>query len=655
MKYILTFDTCAIIIMMIFLISFIIRKQVKGRNNFIIFIIVVDILIASIADAANGAISNYADATSTSFMAMYISNYVYFITHNLIMPLYILYIYASVDIWHLFYPSKVLRRSWAVFVAITILPLLVNVIFPGFVFSIGDGNEYIRGPFLAAFYVMALVFTTWAMIIVIKYRRFMNKDRLFISIAMLPIAALGLVLQLFFPEILLEMFSLSLSFMLYMVIVRREENQIDPITGAIKYNEGILKLSRNFLTSKPVNVVLIKIMNQSNTRMYLGQESFDEYLRMNTNKYHNLIKKNMMEGEVYYFENGLFMCLCEEADQDAIRYLAIESMQFANEEIEVGEFIVRSEGRVCVVKCPQDIQDLTTLMTVGNTFHETMPDIGQYNMFCDYKENRDFKIRSEIDDIISRAVKDKSFEMYYQPIYSISQKRYIAAEALIRLKDPVYGNVSPGLFIPASEINGMIHDIGDFVLEEVIRFVSDNKIGSLGLEYIEMNLSASQCIEIDLVDKVRNLMEKYDVQPGQISLELTETAADINPVIVDHNIKTLHGLGIRIALDDYGTGYSNIKRVTSLPIDQVKLDKSFVDMIDDKQMWIVIQDTVNMLKEMGKEILVEGVEDEDVAKKFTDIEADLIQGCELMQGFYFCKPLPAEDFVEFIKSHRTRR
>lgn len=655
MKYILTFDTCAIIIMMIFLISFIIRKQVKGRNNFIIFIIVVDILIASMADATNGAISNYADATSTSFMAMYISNYVYFITHNLVMPLYILYIYASVDIWHLFYPNKVLRKSWAGFVAITILPLFVNVVFPGFVFSIGDNNEYIRGPFLITFYVMALVFTTWAMIIVIKYRRFMNKDRLFISIAMLPIAALGLVLQLFFPQILLEMFSLSLSFMLYMVIVRREENQIDPITGAIKYNEGILKLSRNFLTSKPVNVVLIKIMNQSNTRMYLGQEMFDEYLRMNTNKYHNLIKKNMMEGDVYYFENGLFMCLCEEADDDAIRYLAIESMQFANEEIEVGEFQVRSEGRVCVVRCPQDIQDLTTLMTVGNTFHETMPDLGQYNMFCDYKENRDFKIRSEIDDIISRAIKDRSFEMYYQPIYSISQKRYIAAEALIRLKDSLYGNISPGLFIPASEISGMIHDIGDFVLENVIKFVSDSKIKSLGLDYIEMNLSASQCIEIDLVDKVRNLIDKYEIQPGQISLELTETAADINPVVVDHNIKTLHDLGIRIALDDYGTGYSNIKRVTSLPIDQVKLDKSFVDMIDDRQMWIVIQDTVNMLKEMGKEILVEGVEDEDVARKFTDIDADLIQGCELMQGFYFCKPLPAEDFIEFVKSHRARR
>ncbi len=658
MGYILTFDTCAIIIMMIFLISFIIRKQIKGRNNFIIFIIVVDILIASVADAVNGAISNYADVSATSLAFMNLSNYIYFIAHNLVMPLYILYIYAGVDIWHLFYPNIVLRRTWGVFVMITMIPLLVNIIFPGFAFEITDRNgfvEYVRGPFLITFYVMAVVFTTWAMVIVIKYRRFMNKDRLFISIAMLPIAALGLFLQVFFPKILLEMFSLSLSFMLYMVIVRREENQIDPITGAIKYNEGIIKLSRNFMTSKPVNVVLIKIMNQTNTRMYLGQEMFNEYLKMNTTKYHNLIAKNMMEGEVYYFENGLFMCLCEEADQDAIRYLAIESMQFANSEIEIGDFDVRSVGRVCVVRCPQDIQDLTTLMTVGNTFHETMPDYGQYNMFRDYKENRDFKIRSEIDDIISRAIENKSFEMYYQPIYSISQKRYIAAEALIRLNDSRYGFVSPGLFIPASEINGMIHDIGDFVLEEVIRFVSENKIGSMGLEYIEMNLSASQCIEIDLVDKVRNLMEKYDVQAGQLSLELTETAADINPVIVDHNIKTLHDLGIRIALDDYGTGYSNIKRVTSLPIDQVKLDKSFVDMIDDRQMWIVIQDTVNMLKEMGKEILVEGVEDEDVAKKFTDIEADLIQGCELMQGFYFCKPLPEYEFVEFIKSHRVRR
>jgi EAL domain-containing protein (putative c-di-GMP-specific phosphodiesterase class I) len=179
-------------------------------------------------------------------------------------------------------------------------------------------------------------------------------------------------------------------------------------------------------------------------------------------------------------------------------------------------------------------------------------------------------------------------------------------------------------------------------------------MNALGLKYIEMNLSASQCIEVDLVDKIKNLMFEYGVDPRFVSFELTEAATDMNPEIVDMNIRKLHEYGVKIALDDYGTGYSNIKRTTGLPIDQVKLDKSFVDMIDDPQMCIVIQDTISMFKEMDKEVLVEGVEEEAVARKFSDLEADLIQGCELMQGFFFCKPIPGPEFLDFIKRYKDK-
>ena len=220
---------------------------------------------------------------------------------------------------------------------------------------------------------------------------------------------------------------------------------------------------------------------------------------------------------------------------------------------------------------------------------------------------------------------------------------------MIRLNDPVYGQVPPALFIPAAEINGYIHDIGEFVFEDVIRFISTLDMDKLGLRYIEVNLSASQCIEVDLVDKIRSLMFEHGVEPRHLSFELTEAATDMNPEIVDMNIHKLHEFGVQIALDDYGTGYSNIKRTTGLPINQVKLDKSFVDMIDDPQMCIVIQDTIAMFKEMGIEVLVEGVEQEAVARKFSDLAADLIQGCELMQGFYFCKPLPAKEFLSFLE------
>ena len=163
-------------------------------------------------------------------------------------------------------------------------------------------------------------------------------------------------------------------------------------------------------------------------------------------------------------------------------------------------------------------------------------------------------------------------------------------------------------------------------------------------------MSASQCIEIDLVDKIKRLLDKYNLDAGTIKLEITESAADFDPEIVDANVSELSELGISFALDDYGTGYSNVRRVTKLPIDLVKLDRSFVDDIDDPQMWIMVQETIKMLKEMGKEVLVEGVEEERVVEKFLSLGCDYIQGCEYMQGYYFCKPLPEKEFLEFMQT-----
>ena len=269
--------------------------------------------------------------------------------------------------------------------------------------------------------------------------------------------------------------------------------------------------------------------------------------------------------------------------------------------------------------------------------------------YPDYVEDRDFKIKSELNDIIDRALNHGAFEMFYQPIYSILEHRFVAAEAFIRLRDEVYGLVAPSMFIAAAEINGTIHAIGDFVLEDVFRFISVTDFESLGLDCIQVNMSTSQCIEINLVDKISTLMDKYHIIPERINFEITESAVDFDPDVVDQNINRLHGMGIHFALDDYGTGYSNVKRVTTLPVDIVKLDKTFVDGVDDPQMWIMVQDTIKMLKQMGKKVLVEGVEEEKVVRKFMDLGADYIQGCEYLQGYYFCRPLPERDFIEFMQ------
>lgn len=646
------FDICALFIVVLFIASFLFRRNYKGRAkaNKIMFIMVVLMAFATIGDMGSALISEFGTPCKSLRVLMYVSNYIYFLCYNGTLFTYVHYLYASIDIWHVYENSKIERRMWTGLAAFDMTILVLN----GYaidLFSVTEDLIYTRGPWLTALYVVAGILGVWGVCIIIRFRKIINKDKGIVLCSLFPMILTGIIIQFIYDHLLIEMFMMSIALLFFMVVVKREENQIDPITGAIKYNEGIDAVTRSFKTHKPVSVVLVKIMNFSNIRLHLGQDSYNEFLRNCTAKLRSIADEEGMRAEIYYLERGLYAILADGSDLDAAKEAGEKAQAYFEKPIYQDSFEIMTESRVLVVRCPQDMADFSHLFTLGTTFHDTIPEYKDVIVYNEFKENLEFKLRNEMGQIIERALNEGGFEMYYQPIYSTTQRRYVSAEALIRLKDKEYGVISPGLFIPVAEANGSIHRIGDFVINEVISFIARNNLERMGLKYLEMNMSAAQCIEVDLVDKIKTLLETNKVPPERLSLELTETAADINPEIVDENIQQLHDFGVRIALDDYGTGYSNIKRVTSLPIDQVKLDKSFVDMIDDPQMWIVIQDTINMLKEMGKEILVEGVEKEEIARKFTDLDTDLFLGCELIQGFYFCEPLPEKEFVEFINKH----
>lgn len=650
MKPVLVFDICALVLFVVFAISIMIRRQYRGRINIIFFVLIIAGVAATLGDLLNAVGENYFASTYANKIWMYIFNYVYFIAHNFIMFLFVHYIYASLDIWHIYKEQKHLDLAWKGLLVFDALILALNGTLTN-VFYISDDVSYHRGPSLMLLYVAAFILAAWGLIVIIKYHPIANRDKETVLYLLYPILGAGIIIQALWPNMLVEMFTIAISLLFFIVTVKREESQIDPVIGAYKYNEGIVRVKKGFVTNKPASLVFVKIINYSNLQLYLGLNRYNEFLRMITEKFNIFARENVGHADIYYMEAGLFGYLVDGYAKEGCIKLAEATQEYLGSEIEMDGMKILPEVRSCVTLLPQDIDSFSGVYTMATTFHETMPQNEKIHIYSEYREDINFKIRSNIKEILQRGLKNRSFEMYYQPIYSLVERRFVSAEALVRLRDDEYGTISPGIFIPMAEKEGCIHELGDFILEDVIRFISENKISKLGLNYVEVNLSPSQCIEADLIDKIKNLLDKYGVNPQALSLEITENAADINPAIVDHNIEALHDYGIRIALDDYGTGYSNIKRVTSLPIDEVKLDKSFVDMIDDERMWIVIKDTIKMLKEMGKEVLVEGIEKQEVADKFRDINTDLFLGCELVQGFLFCRPLPEKDFVKFIKNH----
>ena len=207
--------------------------------------------------------------------------------------------------------------------------------------------------------------------------------------------------------------------------------------------------------------------------------------------------------------------------------------------------------------------------------------------------------------------------------------------------------MSPSLFIPDAEQSGAILDIGDILLDKICAFLARVDFEATGLSYVEVNLSVDQCVRPELAGEVLGLLDAHGVDPARINLEITETSATYSAQAIEENVRVLADAGLTLSLDDYGTGYSNITRTLALPFSLVKIDKSLADGIGDPVTRTVLADTVAMMKSIGKQVLVEGVETAD------QVEALCAMGVDYVQGYYFARPLPEDAFLAFLRKSNS--
>lgn len=254
----------------------------------------------------------------------------------------------------------------------------------------------------------------------------------------------------------------------------------------------------------------------------------------------------------------------------------------------------------------------------------------------------------KIDNIVKHALDDGHLEVYYQPIYTPSTGRFSSCEALLRLRDPQLGFISPAVFMPIAERNGTILAIDKFVLSSVCEMMSSTAVREYGLEYVEINLSIVDCIQTNLAENVLKTLSKYNVKPSEINLEITETSEEGINAVMEENVRKLMAAGVDFSMDDFGTGYSNIARVASMPVKIFKLDKSIIQSAFDSEVsYMVMYNMVKIIKSLGKEIVAEGVETGEQARQIIKL------GCNHIQGFFYSRPMPKDQFVDFLKEHNS--
>lgn len=276
---------------------------------------------------------------------------------------------------------------------------------------------------------------------------------------------------------------------------------------------------------------------------------------------------------------------------------------------------------------------------------------GQYGkIFAAY----DDKLRGEllrqqaIIDGMESALQEEQFLVYFQPKYRIRDDKLAGVEALVRWKHPVWGLQSPAEFIPIFEKNGFITKLDQFVWDKACAYLQEWDRKGYPAISVSVNVSRADIYNADIIQTLMDTVRQYDLPPSRLHLEITESAYTENPGQIIETVGRLRELGFVIEMDDFGSGYSSLNMLNQMPIDVLKLDMQFIQSETAKPVTQgVLQFIMELARWMQLSVVAEGVETQEQLERLMEI------GCDYVQGYYFAKPMPAEDFEVLFQGQLT--
>ncbi len=402
-----------------------------------------------------------------------------------------------------------------------------------------------------------------------------------------------------------------------------------------------------------IAVVLINLSHFHEINNTLGHQNGDDLLKIVTKRLAeiagNLENSTVIDNDankacVAAVEGVTYAIVLLVDTQQQVEFAAKRVLTSMRKHFEFRDMSIDIGVRLGVALYPGHGKDLNTLIRRAlvamenadkNATHLTM-----YSPELDPYSPRRLALMGEL----SSAIDNDNLLLYFQPQVDIENNSVIGVEALARWKHHEHGFIPPDEFIPLAEKTGLTRKLTRWVLDKALEECAF--LLSQGMEIsVSVNLSSQNLHEPNFETRVKSLLAKHKVPPNFLMLELTETAVMLDPNHAQEVLTKLHEDGIRISIDDFGTGYSSLSYIKRLPLDEVKIDKSFImDMVNDKDDSVIVDTTLHMSHNLGLRVVAEGVENEDTLNALREI------GCDIAQGYYLTRPLSASDLLAWLKS-----
>jgi predicted signal transduction protein with EAL and GGDEF domain len=325
---------------------------------------------------------------------------------------------------------------------------------------------------------------------------------------------------------------------------------------------------------------------------------------------------------------------------------ATRLLEAVQEPLVVDELSLEIGASVGIARFPEDGHDAHQLLKCADIAMYTAKANGTGITTYTPEHDRHSLRRLNVISDVRRAIESSEMIVHYQPQVGLMDMRVHGAEALVRWQHPEFGLLPPSAFIHAVEQTGLIGPLTRHVLDRAIGQAADWWQANRYLT-VAVNLSARNLLDRELPIDVERMLDNHGLPPEGLQLELTESMIMSDPDRALATLIRLNRLGVRISVDDFGTGYSSLQNLKRLPIDELKIDRSFVtQMLDDENDLIIVRSTVNLGHDLGLRVIAEGVEDQATLERLSAL------GCDLAQGFHVSRPMSAEAFDRWLAAGR---
>ncbi|MFR2253925.1 MAG: EAL domain-containing protein [Clostridium sp.] len=633
MMYNADFLIAAVVILLLVLRNFLDQKRAEDLNSRVfLFFAVIGIL-----DVIAELVSNYyiTSGDGDFGLAAVVTTTIFYLFQALLPYALLCYIMTLHDN-KLISVKKMLLAGLA---TILLASIVLTNPFTEKLFYFDVSAGYVEGPWYRLMYYSALFHLAVILILVISWRKEFGPRKTKVILDILILCGCGVVIQLLYYPLLMTGFGMSLGILALFLTINNPNANRDSLTGVYNHLYLTRRSDELIAAGKSFHIITIYLYQLKHINKVAGVEGGDYILQLTAKK-----MEELCGSRVFRITGKRFLVLTMSLQEYEYYITQIKKMFETDMQMDADSSKPATPVILSGIVHGQKLGASGLMLEYAEYLESLSMQNGMIEVIQDDQQTMDgFLYNKKVEQYLHTAIAQDLFEVYYQPVYSTEKNDFVTLEALSRLHHPELGWIAPDVFIQIVEKNHMIEQITDLQFKRICMFINEHRGLMKKLFNIKVNLSSLDLMRSDCSSHFIRMMDDMDIHHDWIQFEITETVATEYNAGLGMVVDGFMAAGVRLCLDDFGSGYANLNTVMRLPFSAIKIDRTLLfDICNDKKRAMFYQSIIETFHRMGYSIVSEGVETEE--------EMSLLSswGVDMIQGYYFSRPLPVEELLKLL-------